>query len=96
MSSDSPITAPPARIGRTSPLTLGAELERDRLVHRVRTMSAAIDVLRRRASEQRRETGGPPRHLRRALSAFEAQIEAINAQLQDLAPERVGLRISNA
>jgi hypothetical protein len=93
MSSDDPITSSPARTGPTSPETLGAWLERDRLERRARTVTVAIDVLRHRASEQRRESGAPPLHLRRAIDDFEAQVEAINARLRALAPERASTQL---
>ena len=69
------------------PRTLGAELERDRLKHRVGRVTAAVSVLNRLAGEHRRELGAPPRHLRRAIADFEAQIEAMTARLRDLALE---------
>jgi hypothetical protein len=68
--------------------SLGAVLERDRLERRVRRVTVAIVTLRRRASEDRREAGGSPRLLRRAIADFEAEIEAMNGRLRDLAPER--------
>jgi hypothetical protein len=58
----------------TSTRTLGAELERDRLERRGRSMTVAIDSLRRYASEHRRE---PPRHVRQAVADFDAQIAAM-------------------
>jgi hypothetical protein len=88
VASDDPTAASPAQTGPTSPHTLGAELECDRLEHRARTLMFAIDVLHQRASAQRRESGRPPRHVRRAIADFEAQVEASNARLRDLAPER--------
>jgi hypothetical protein len=67
--------------------TLGTELERDRLEHRVGRATVAIAVLRRIAGEHRRELGAPPRHLRHAIADFEAQIEAMNARLRDIGVE---------
>jgi hypothetical protein len=67
--------------------TLGAELERDRLEHRVGRATVAIAVLRRMAGEHRRELGATPPHLGHAIADFEAQIEAMNARLRDLALE---------
>jgi hypothetical protein len=64
--------------------TLGAELERDRLERRVRRVIVAVAVLRERVSRHRSELGAPPRHLLRAISDFEAQIEALSARLLDL------------
>lgn len=68
--------------------TLGAELERDRLVRRVRRITIALSALRERAREDRRELEPPPRQLRHAIADFEAQIEAMTARLRELAPER--------
>lgn len=65
--------------------TLGAELERDRLEHRVNRIAVAISVLRERAREHRRELGGAPVHIRQAIADFEAQLAAMNARLGDLA-----------
>jgi hypothetical protein len=94
---DHQIAVAPAQSRAISPLTLGAELERDRLTHRVRTILVTIDVLRQRANEWRREGGGPPGHLQRVITDFEAQVETIEARLRDLAPERAGaLRLADA
>lgn len=72
----------------TSTHTLGAELERDRLEHRMSRAEIAIAALRQRETEQRRELAErPPRHIRRAIADFEAQIAAMRARLQDLAVE---------
>jgi hypothetical protein len=70
--------------------TLGSELERDRLERRVRRARLAIAVLREHDGGNRypRRPGGPPKHLRHAISDFESQIETMNARLRDLAPER--------
>jgi hypothetical protein len=81
-------TSPPA-----SPRTLGAELERDRLNRRVSRTTVAIAALRQHASEHRRELGALPRPLRQAIADFEAQIEAMNARLRDLAPEGTSTQI---
>jgi hypothetical protein len=64
--------------------TLGAELERDRLELRVGRITAALGVLRRRESENRRGPGAPRRRLGQAIADFEAQIEAMKARLRDL------------
>jgi hypothetical protein len=77
-------------VSTTQPIithSLGTVLERDRLERRVRRATVAITALRERATEHRRELGVPPRHLRRAIADFEAQIEAMNARLRDLAPD---------
>jgi hypothetical protein len=73
--------------------TLGEDLERDRLEHRVRRVTVAIAVLRQLATEQRHELGATPRHLRHAIVDFEDQIQAINARLLDLVPERASVPI---
>lgn len=64
--------------------SLGAELERDRLERRVRRMTVATGALRQRVSD-RRGLGAPPKRLRHAIADFEAQIDAMNARLRDLA-----------
>lgn len=64
--------------------TLGSELERDRLERRVRRATFAIAVLRQHAREHRSRPGGPPRHLRHAISDFESQVETMNARLREL------------
>jgi hypothetical protein len=66
--------------------TLGAELERDRLERRVSRVTFAIAALRKRAGAQRSEPAAPARHLRHAIADFEAQLEAMNARLRELAP----------
>jgi hypothetical protein len=71
----------------TSTHSLGAKLERDRLERRVSRMTVAVGLLRQRTSERRRDPDGPPRHLRRVLTDFETQIEAMNARLRDLGSE---------
>jgi hypothetical protein len=53
----------------------------------------AIAALRRHASEHRGELGALPRPLRRAIADFEAQVEAMNARLRDLAPEGASTQI---
>lgn len=67
--------------------TLGSELERDRLEHRVERATIALATLRQRLSEHGR-AGQPPRHLRQAIVDFEEQVAAMNARLRDLGPER--------
>jgi len=68
---------------------LGADLERDRLEHRIRRVTVAITALHQRASEHRAELGTIPRQLGQAIADFEAQIAAINARLRDLTPSSV-------
>jgi hypothetical protein len=67
--------------------SLGAVLERDRLERRVGRLTIAIAVLRHRMSEDRRNPGAPPRHVRQAIADFEAQIDAMDSRLRDLAPD---------
>jgi hypothetical protein len=78
-----------SRARSTSTYTLGAALERDRLEHRVSRAAVAVAALRQVASVHRRGLGPPPPHIRRAIADFEAQIAAINARLQELAPTTV-------
>jgi hypothetical protein len=68
----------------TSTLTLGAELERDRLERRLRWMTVAVDLLRSQASDHHSRSGAIPRSLGLAITDFEAQIATINARLRDL------------
>jgi hypothetical protein len=64
---------------------LGSQLERDRLEYHVTRASIAIVALRRHAHEHQRERQA--RRLRHAIADFEAQVEAMNARLRDLASE---------
>lgn len=73
----------------SSPHTLGAALERDRLEHRVSRVAGVIAGLRQHETEHRRQLTEPPRHIRRAIADFEAQIAAMNARLRDLARDRL-------
>jgi hypothetical protein len=75
----------------TSTHTLGAELERERLEHRVGRVTVAIAALCLRASEHQRELGEPPTHIRQAIADFEAQLAAMNARLRDLAHDRAAV-----
>jgi hypothetical protein len=68
----------------TSAHSLGAELERDRLLRRIRRMTVAMSVLRQRECENRRGPGVPRRHLGHAIADFETQIEAMKTRLRDL------------
>jgi hypothetical protein len=71
---------------------LGAALERDRLERRARRMTFAVGSLRQRATERQRELGATPRHLYQIIADFEAQIEAMNARLLELARGRTSNR----
>jgi hypothetical protein len=75
-------------IQRTPTRSLGAELERDRLERRARRMRVAIASLHLLADESGREPGAAPRHLHQTLVDFEAQIDAMNGRLRELAEER--------
>jgi hypothetical protein len=63
----------------TSTVTLGADLERLRLRWRAERMTITVAWLRQYASEP-----VAPRHVRRAISDFEAQIAVIRARLREL------------
>jgi hypothetical protein len=65
-------------------MTLGAELERDRLAQRARRITAVIAALRRPAGEGRATHSGD-RHIFQAIAEFEAELAAIDARLSDLA-----------
>ena len=69
--------------------SLGSQLERDRLEYRVTRASLAIVALRRNANAHHRERQA--RRLRQAIADFEAQVDAMNARLQDLAPTHAQL-----
>jgi hypothetical protein len=85
MSAIQPVSAP----------TLGAQLERDRLEYRASRLAVALAALRQIASTRRREPGPPPRHVRRTITDFEAQIATINARLRELVPEPPSARIEH-
>jgi hypothetical protein len=70
-----------------STYTLGAELERDRLEHRVARLAAAVTALRQRANEYRRGPEPAPRHLELAIADFEAQVAVIDTRLRELDTE---------
>lgn len=65
-------------------MTLGANLERDRLAQRARRIAAVIAALRRQAGGERAAPSGG-RHILQAIAEFEAELAAINARLSDLA-----------
>jgi hypothetical protein len=66
-------------------MTLGANLERDRLTLRARRVRAVIAELRRQAGRGRGEAHASNRHILRAINEFEAEVAAIDARLSDLA-----------
>ena len=65
--------------------SLGAELEFIRLERRARRMMFAVGSLRQRANESERGRGATPKHLQHIIVDFEAQIDAMNARLRELA-----------
>jgi hypothetical protein len=65
-------------------MTLGANLERDRLTRRARRVRAVIDVLRRQAVGGRAAAHGGERHIFQAIARFEAELSTIDARLSDL------------
>jgi hypothetical protein len=71
---------------------LGAELECVRLERRARRMTFAVGSLRHRVNESERQRGATPRHLEHIIVDFEAQIDAMNARLRELAWERTSDR----
>lgn len=73
--------------------SLGAALERDRLEYRVGRVVVALSALRQRAYEHGGELGAAPMRMRRAIADFDAQLEAINARLRELAPETASSRL---
>jgi hypothetical protein len=70
---------------RANDMTLGADLERDRLNRRARRVTAVIAELRRQAKGQPSEANVGHRHLHQAISEFEAEVAEINTRLGDLA-----------
>lgn len=81
-------SAPVARCARTHPiLTLGMELERDRLERRLQRVTAVLAELHRRASDQRGQFGRPTRPMRQAIGDFEAVSTAIADRLDALAAD---------
>ena len=62
-------------------LTVGAQLERDRLQHRATRLHAVIAALRRRADEERAEGARRAPGLAIALDDFERELDAVRSQL---------------
>jgi hypothetical protein len=62
-------------------LTLGAQLERDRLQHRAIRLQAVVGVLRGRAAEARASGERPARGLTAALGEFEQELRAVRRLL---------------
>jgi hypothetical protein len=65
---------------------LGAELERSRLKRRLREKTVAITWMRLYMREER-EPSVAPKYVRQAIADFEAQVEAMTAQLRHLVPD---------
>ena len=65
-------------------VTLGADLERDRVTQRAHRVRAVIAALQRLAGrgDAAAQTGN--RHLLRAIAEFEAELAGIDARLSDL------------
>jgi hypothetical protein len=66
-------------------MTLGANLERDRLTRRARRVTAVIPALRWHAGGGRAAAHSGDRHILQAIAEFEAESAAIDARLSDLA-----------
>ena len=73
----------------SSPRSLGAALEHDRLERRLRRATLALAALRASAGAsvygRGGELGGPSQHLRHAIFDLEASINAMNTRLRHLA-----------
>ncbi|MGA2014875.1 MAG: hypothetical protein ABSH51_30705 [Solirubrobacteraceae bacterium] len=66
-------------------MTLGANLEWDRLTQRARRVRAVIAALRRQTGWRRAAAYASDRHILRAIAEFEAELATIDARLSDLA-----------
>jgi hypothetical protein len=65
-------------------MTLGSNLERDRLTRRARRVRAVIAALRRQAAAGSAAAYAGGRHILQAIAEFEAELAAIDAHLSDL------------
>jgi hypothetical protein len=65
-------------------LTLGADLERDRLTRRAHRVRAVIAALGRLAGRGDAVAHTDNRHILKAIAEFEAELAAIDARLSDL------------
>lgn len=79
--------------------TIAAELERDRLEHRVRRMELVIAALRDRVLHRRAVTGAIPLPLRQAIAGFELELNALRHRLAQIGytetvPRHVGAEIA--
>lgn len=77
-----------SQAGSISIQTLGATLERDRLVLRAGRIVVAVAALRQMAGQHRGELGGAPLHIRNTIADFEAQLANVNTRLRDLGHDR--------
>jgi hypothetical protein len=73
---------------RTTRHTIGQELERRRLEHRAQRLEAALRALHVRAADQGRRGAVPP-GLSEAIGDFAAELAAVRARIDALAPEAV-------
>ena len=64
-------------------MTLGANLERDRLTRRARRVKTVIAAFRRQADGQRAEAHAGSPNLHQAIAQFEAELPANHARLSD-------------
>jgi chromosome condensin MukBEF MukE localization factor len=68
-------------------MTLGTDLERDRLAQRARRIRAAVAELRRHAEGQLADADTRKRRILQAIAEFEAEVAALDRRLADLANE---------
>jgi hypothetical protein len=64
--------------------TLGARLERDRLLHRAQRIERAMDALRDRAVYRHEITGTTPPPLRSAMADFNRELVRLRRRLTQL------------
>jgi hypothetical protein len=65
-------------------MTLGANLERDRLTQRARRVRGVIAAMRRQTGGGRAVGHAGDRHILQVIAEFEAELAAIDARLSDL------------
>jgi hypothetical protein len=70
---------------RVLSMTLGDELERDRLTRRAQSVSVVVAELRRQVGSDRAEAHPANRYLLDAIAKFETELAAIDARVIDLA-----------
>jgi hypothetical protein len=76
-------------------MTLGVELERDRLLRRAQRLRAVIAELRRHVESQRAEALAPKPPILRAITEFEADLDVLERRLNDLPARVTSARDSN-